>query len=208
RNITAAWAASGLYPFNPDRVLKDTPKPPAGLTILRQASVGSHEQEEVLKTPVTPVTTEALASLHHLIKQDTCAFEKTHKQRLQKHVQKLASAAQISFAEGALLQRQNRFLSQRNKEAKVRRSTKSELLGKAKVMCYEDLQEARAKRAAKEKAAQDKAKRGHKRKTSAQEGAPKPRTMEAGLSEASSARTPMAQIDKAPVPWKAPVAQM
>ena len=28
RNVTAAWAASGLFPFNPDRVLRATPKPP------------------------------------------------------------------------------------------------------------------------------------------------------------------------------------
>jgi hypothetical protein len=189
-SITAAWAASVLYPLNPDRVLKSMHKPSAGLTILPQASVGSHEPNEVLKTPVTPVTTEALASLQNLIKQDTCAYEQTHKQHLQRHVQKLASAAQISFAERALLQRQNRFLTQMNKEAKVRRSTKSELLGKAKVMNYKDLQEARAKRAAKEKAAQNKAVHGRKRKTSAQEGAPEPKTNEAGLSEATPSENP------------------
>lgn len=28
RNITAAWAACGLFPYNPDRVLRNTPKPP------------------------------------------------------------------------------------------------------------------------------------------------------------------------------------
>jgi hypothetical protein len=28
RNILAAWRGSGLFPFNPDRVLADTPKPP------------------------------------------------------------------------------------------------------------------------------------------------------------------------------------
>ncbi|KAH8800875.1 hypothetical protein F5884DRAFT_757712 [Xylogone sp. PMI_703] len=33
RNITAAWAACGLFPFNPDRVLKGIPKPLAELTI-------------------------------------------------------------------------------------------------------------------------------------------------------------------------------
>jgi hypothetical protein len=38
-----------------------------------------------------------------------------------------------------------------NKKAKVRRPTRSVVLGKAKVMSYEDLEEARAKRAAKEK---------------------------------------------------------
>ncbi|KAH7060971.1 hypothetical protein BKA63DRAFT_497839 [Paraphoma chrysanthemicola] len=39
RNITAAWAAAGLFPFNPDRVLRDTPKPPAEVTGLQEVSV-------------------------------------------------------------------------------------------------------------------------------------------------------------------------
>jgi hypothetical protein len=33
RNILAGWRGSGLFPFNPDRVLADTPMPPAELTI-------------------------------------------------------------------------------------------------------------------------------------------------------------------------------
>lgn len=37
-----------------------------------------------------------------------------------------------------------------NNEAKVRRSTKSVVLGKAKVMSYEDIEEALIKRAAKD----------------------------------------------------------
>jgi hypothetical protein len=111
-------------------------------------------QDEVLQTPIsptTPVTTQALTSLHNQIKQDACALnEPGSKQRLQKHVQKLASAAQISFAKQTLLQDQNPFLYKLNKEAKRCRSTKSLILGKAKVMSYEDLEEARAKCAAKE----------------------------------------------------------
>jgi hypothetical protein len=51
-----------------------------------------------------------------------------------------------------------------NNEAKVRRSTKSQVLGKAKVMSYQDLEEARAKRLEKEKAAHDKAICGRERK--------------------------------------------
>jgi len=51
-----------------------------------------------------------------------------------------------------------------NNEAKVRRSTKSLVLGKAKVMSYEDIEEARSKRAAKEQAAAVKGKHGRKRK--------------------------------------------
>jgi hypothetical protein len=58
-------------------------------------------------------------------------------------------------------------LSKINNEAKVRRSTKSQVLGKAKVISYEDLKEARAKRKEKEKAAAGKATCGRKRKAPA-----------------------------------------
>ena len=51
-----------------------------------------------------------------------------------------------------------------NNEAKVQRSTKSLVLGKAKVMSYKDIEEARAKRAIKE-AIRGKGKRGRKRKS-------------------------------------------
>lgn len=52
-----------------------------------------------------------------------------------------------------------------NNEAKVRWSTKSVVLGKAVVMGYEELEEARAKRAEKDaaKATKGKEKRGRKR---------------------------------------------
>jgi len=33
KNIKAGFAASGLFPLNPDRVLRDMPNPPAELTI-------------------------------------------------------------------------------------------------------------------------------------------------------------------------------
>lgn len=72
----------------------------------------------------------------------------------------------MSFANCALLDDENRELFKQNNEAKHRRSAKSTMIGKAKVMSYEDIEEARAKRAAKEAAAASK-KRGRKRKGSA-----------------------------------------
>jgi hypothetical protein len=65
RNITAGWAACGLFPFNPDRVLRVTPKPPAQATVPRadEIQVGSCHQDEVPQTPVTPVSAEGIASL-------------------------------------------------------------------------------------------------------------------------------------------------
>jgi multidrug resistance efflux pump len=58
-----------------------------------------------------------------------------------------------------------------NNKAKVRRPTKSLVLGKAKVISYKDLKEAQAKRANKEaaKEAKGKGKRSRKRKSTALE---------------------------------------
>ena len=225
KNILAGWAKSGLFPFNPDRVLRDTPKP-AELTVPQacEVDVGPHSQCEVVQTPVTPVTPVtpgAVMSLQNLINQDAHALDKTSKQKLQRHVRKLANAAEISFAERALQQDQIAFLLQVNNEAKPRRSTKSLVLGKAKVMSFEDLEAARAKRAAKEKAkattgtgkrgrkpknavpkgedaTTGKAKRGRKRKNPEPDG-------ETGPSEQ---RTRVVRMSEAPEPARAPVAKM
>ena len=155
---------AGLFPFNPDRVLRDIPKPLAELTVPKadEAKVGSCPQDEVLQTPVTA---EALTSLRSLIEQDAHGLDETSKQRLQK----FANAAQISFAECALLHDDNRLLIKQNNEAKVRQSTKSTVVGKAKVMSYENIEDARAKRAAKEQVTAGKGKCGRKRKSPAPE---------------------------------------
>jgi len=75
-------------------------------------------------------------------------------------------AFQKSFAMGILQEDRIKFLTTINNEAKVRRSTKLLVLGKAKVMSYEDLEVARAKRVAKDstQAAKGKRKRGRKSK--------------------------------------------
>jgi hypothetical protein len=99
---------------------------------------------------VTPVSAEALKSLLNMINQvPDDETNKPHKERLQ---QKVNNAAHTSFARNALLQARNHLLTTINNEGKVRRSTKSEILGKAKVMSFEDLEKARAERAAKEAA--------------------------------------------------------
>ena len=80
--------------------------------------------------------------------------------------------------------------------------TRSVVLGKAKVMSYEDLEEARTKRAAKEKAnvTADKGKRGRKRKSLAPEA-----ELEAKVARTSDVPEPAT----APVAlWRTPVARM
>jgi hypothetical protein len=134
KNIKAGFAACGLFPFNPDRVLRSMPVPAAEPAIPRadEVRVGSCRQD------VEPQT------------------------------QKCTKAFQKSSAQSILQEDRIQFLTTINNEAKVRRSTKSLVLGKAKVMSYKDLEEARAKRVVKDsaQAAKGKGKRGRKRKSS------------------------------------------
>jgi hypothetical protein len=161
------------------------------------------------------------------------ALDETSKRNLARHLQKLTKAGQTSFAKSVLQQHQIRFLIKMNDESKVRRSTKSDILGKAKVMSYEDLEEARAKRAEKEaakeakgkgkrgrkaksavpeveEASADKGNRGRKRKSTAPEAdAPEPKAKVPRTSEVSEpARAPVAWMSKAQEPFRAPVARM
>lgn len=64
--------------------------------------MGSCLQDDV-QMPVTLVSAEALTSLYNLIERDTHTLNETSVQRLRRHVRKLANAAQVSFAERALL---------------------------------------------------------------------------------------------------------
>jgi hypothetical protein len=123
-------------------------------------------------------------------------LDEISEQRLQRRVQKLARAARVSFAECSLLQDLNRFLSKINGEARARRSTRSVVLGKVKVMSYEDLEEVRTKLAAKDEAAAVKMQSRCKRKgASLKSGATEPKTK-------------AARATKEPAEWRAPVARM
>jgi hypothetical protein len=67
-----------LFPFNPERVFRHTPKPPAQLPIpgADEIAVVPCAQDKVPQTPVTLVTAEALIPLHNLIKEDARALDK------------------------------------------------------------------------------------------------------------------------------------
>ena len=142
-------------------------------------------------------------SLHNIIKQEALTINETSISRLRRHVQKLANAAQTSLAQCALLDNGKQLLTRMDNEAKVRRSTKSVVLGKAKVMSYEDIEEARIKRAAKD-ATKGKGKRGRKRKSIELE-ADKPEPDEP---DEPDPLPQVARIIEAPGPWRAPVARM
>ncbi|PQE27728.1 pogo transposable element protein [Rutstroemia sp. NJR-2017a BVV2] len=238
KNILAGWAACGLFPFNPDRVLRKIPKPPTQLTVPRadEVEVGSGQQDEFPPTSVTLVSAEGFMSLHNLIKQNTYILNERSIPRLQSYIEKLANAGERSFAQCALLKDQNQFLSKMNNEAKVRKSTKPVVLvkGQGKVMSYEDFGEARTTRAAKDaakEATKDKGKRGRKRKSAAldkpETEAAEPEVVNAAIEVITGKRKrrrgrkstvqeedgpepeqEVALTIEVPEPWRAPVACM
>ncbi|KAK4900161.1 hypothetical protein LTR49_027509 [Elasticomyces elasticus] len=99
-------------------------------------------------------------SLQNLIvERDAQVLDQWDRLKLERHLQKLTKAAQTFLIKNALQSDQIQFLLKTNDEAKVRRSTKSLVLGKARVVSYEDLVAARPERAKK-----DAAKEGRKKK--------------------------------------------
>ncbi|KAI7081406.1 hypothetical protein KC356_g9134 [Hortaea werneckii] len=209
RNITAGWSKSGLFPFNPQRVMNDLVKPSAEPTGLpRCTDHGSSAATEVPVTPVTPVTAEAFESLHDLIiKEDTNASINQDRGRLHRRLQKLTKAAQTSLARNALQQERIKFLLQSNNEAKARRTTRAAVVGKARVMSYEDIVAERQRRMDQEN--------GGKKKPGARRKRHWPRVCidEARPEEAQVAMIERAEVDvengaTTPYPGRAPVAQM
>ena len=142
RNIKSGWAKAGLFPFDPNKVLKDIKKP----KVIVQVPQLDTAIEPPPSAPLqTPLTSEALKSLRNLIEQGIDVSDNTGKMRLQK----LGNAAEKAFAQCALLHDENKLLFEQNNEAKSRVAAKSTVVGKAKVMSYEDIVNAQRKRDAK-----------------------------------------------------------
>jgi hypothetical protein len=152
-------------------------------------------------------------SLQNLILQrDTYALDEKSKQKLARHLQICTKAFQKSSTKSILQEDRIQFLTMINNEAKVRRSTKSLVLGKTKVMSYEDLEEVRAKRVVKEaaRAAKGKGKRGRKSKNNppepgedTAETARRGRKRKSAELEAPEPVNKMARMSNAPKPASA-----
>jgi hypothetical protein len=169
KNVLAGWRASGLYPFNPDKVLTQIPKPVAeqAVPVVKTSEIDPCIQDERVQTPTSPTS---LTALHIRLREDAYADDDAGRERVLRQTQKLINAIETSFAERAIQRDQIQFLREINNEGKLRRATKSLILGtgEARVMSYEDLEDARAKRAAKDEAkTKRKGTRGRKRKSPA-----------------------------------------
>jgi hypothetical protein len=138
RNIRSAWSKSGLFPFDPSRVLRDcqASQPETQTTIpVDPPTVSSNICH-------SPNTSDHFALLRREVEQDTQSLDSLCKRRLQT----LSRAAEKVFAERALLLEENRILFEQNNEKTCRQFSGLTVVGHAKVMSYEDIVEAQKKR--------------------------------------------------------------
>jgi hypothetical protein len=117
----------------------------------------------------TPVTSEDFASLRRRLEQNVHLLDADS----QLYCRKLANAGERATAARDLLFKENHDLFKQNNESNTRVSRKSNMVGKGKVMSYEDIEEAVRKRDVKDAAGTGR--RGRKRKDAASVPVPKPR---------------------------------
>lgn len=164
RNIKSGWSKAGLYPFNPDVVLRDIQKPPIEL------NSDSAVDPQLLPCSgdqlTTPVKSESFTWFRRAIEKENGLIDDNSKH----HFQKLANAAEKAFADRALLLDENRLLFEQNNEKVTRLSVRGTVVGTAKVMSYDDIVQAQQKRDAQEANTAKQPQRGRKRKVLALDG--------------------------------------
>ena len=146
RNVRSGWSKAGLYPFHPGKVLDGMSRPAA----VRKASPNEATSGSGLCLAghqlCTPTTSVSFNVLRSQVEKDLSGLDDETRLR----IQKLANAGADVFAERALLRDRERTLLEQNNEKKARQSVRSTVVGKAKVMSYEDIVEARERRNRKE----------------------------------------------------------
>lgn len=144
RNIRASWAKAGLFPFNPERVLRDMQKPDR----VQQTEV-AHAAVIARASPVSSVflrTPTTFTDFNDLRCKVESSLDDTLDVRAKLQLQKLWHAAEKVYADRAVLFDENKLLFEQNNEKTVRDTTRVMNLGKAKVMCHQDLLDAQRKR--------------------------------------------------------------
>jgi hypothetical protein len=143
RNICSGWSKAGLFPLNPDRVLRSLAKPQgeAGQSPSQAHAPSQADSSHV--PPKTPTSASGLDVMRQKLEEILGTID-AHESRL--HIQKIVNAAEQSLTGCTLLQEKNQALIIQNREEKIRKSTKATKVGTAKIMSYEDIVQAKAKR--------------------------------------------------------------
>jgi hypothetical protein len=105
RNIRSGWSKTGLYPFNPAKVLDDMQEVPASPTsapVMRGVPLQPLLSLTLVKTPTNTVS---LAALQHKLEERPERVTSTDL-----YVEKVLYTAQQAFAERELLREENKTL--------------------------------------------------------------------------------------------------
>ncbi|KAJ5472057.1 hypothetical protein N7539_008626 [Penicillium diatomitis] len=145
RNKLSGWSKSGLQPFNPEKVLGGIQKPPEEIAQLQPDAGVNAPHPSSDEPPVTPVAFDGVCLLRKIIEEDVRNLDVRGKLCFQK----MLNATEKAFAGRSLLLQRNQELFQQN-EKEIRQVVKSTVVGKATVMKYEDIVEAKRKREEKE----------------------------------------------------------
>jgi hypothetical protein len=144
RNINSGWSKTGLFPFNPDRVLEGIRRAQVKEIVPQtaNATIDAALQNDLLHTPVT---WESLTCLRTKIEQGP-TLDPPSKYRFQK----LANATEKAFIDRAILLDEKKLLFEQNNEKTTRLSVRSTVTGNARIMTYDDIIKAQRKRNLKE----------------------------------------------------------
>jgi hypothetical protein len=155
RNILKGYSEAGLSPLNPPKVLDKMQKPVANNNDTTTPSNAGTSAARVLydtdveQPPEAPTTSDALTRLC-LTLESTVAKSKSLDPDTRTHIRKLTKAAQGAFADRLIMLNENEELFEQNCEKAVRESANASIVGKAKVMEYEDIHKAKQLREQKE----------------------------------------------------------
>lgn len=146
RNICYGWSHTGLYPWNPQIVLQDIKVGPDS-TSTTVAQLAKTDPDTLCYNEMirTPVTSDAVQLLRQLVERDTDHLDPAAKMRLTK----FANGAANIVADRDMLRDEAARLFEQNNEKSSRNAAQT-VVGRAKVMSYEDVVAAVAQREARE----------------------------------------------------------
>lgn len=147
RNIHAGWSKAGLFPFHPDRVLRSMTQPVASPSHMPPQA---HEIDPPCRdVPLrTPTSARSLETFQKQMEASTEPSYGQHNAVLEKAIKALGKA----FADGALLREEIQGLLEQNREKRSRNLLKRTVVGRGKIMSYEDIVAVREQRVEREAA--------------------------------------------------------
>ena len=134
--MRSGWSKAGLFPLNPDRVLRSLDPPSLRPRPVCPEPTAELDHDVVQVSLRTPTSANGLnrirGTLHEIL--DSLSDDE-----YKLYIEKVLNAAEQSFANCTLLADENQSLRLQNNEKKIRQAARATIPGPAKIMSYEDI---------------------------------------------------------------------